>query len=246
MCGRYVSSKSVGDIVTFFDVELVGENLATPSWNVAPTVQINVVLDALPRDRTAEGAPLATVRRLESARWGLVPTWAKDVSVGARMFNARIEEAADKSAFRNAVKKRRAAIPASGYYEWQKLADGTKSPFYINPGEGEDLFAFAGLYEWWRNPAAADDAPDKWLLSTTILTQDSVGPLAEIHDRMPVVLEPDALDHWLNPEFEGDADLLDDIAGASIDFIETFELRPVGREVGNVRNDSPELIAPVQ
>ncbi|MFD1713908.1 SOS response-associated peptidase [Amnibacterium flavum] len=244
MCGRYVSSKAVGDIVTFFDVERVGEELASPSWNVAPTVPINIVLDSIPKDRAAEG-DASTVRRLEAARWGLVPPWAKDIAVGARMFNARIEEAADKSAFRTAVKKRRAAIPASGYYEWQKLADGSKAPFFISPDGDDSLFAFAGLYEWWRNPAAADDAPDRWVLSATILTQDSVGPLAEIHDRMPVVLEPDALDHWLDPHVEGDADLLDDIAGASVDMIETFELRPVGREVGNVRNDSPALIEPL-
>lgn len=239
MCGRYVAAKAVGDIVSFFDIDRVSENLASPSWNIAPTVRVNVILEAVDKAQPEAGA----VRRLESARWGLVPGWAKDPSVGSRMFNARIEEADGKPAFRTAVSKRRAAIPASGYYEWRTAADGTKTPFYISPGDDDALFAFAGLYEWWRDPAAADDSPDKWLLSTTILTQDSVGPLTEIHDRMPVVLDVDAMDHWLDTTTEGDRDLLDDIAAAGVETLEQFEAREVGREVGNVRNDRPDLIS---
>jgi putative SOS response-associated peptidase YedK len=240
MCGRYAASSDASAIVSFFDVDLVGENLAPQSWNVAPTVPVNVVIDTVPKGATsAEPA-----RRLEAARWGLIPPWAKDISVGARMFNARIEEAAEKPAFRTAVAKRRAAIPASGYYEWRRNDDGTKTPFFIHPGD-DSLMAFAGLYEWWRNPAAADDAPDKWLLSATILTQDSVGQLGGIHDRMPVVLDLDALDHWLDPAMQGDVELLSDIAGAGIDAAEELELRIVSADVGNVRNDSPQLVDPV-
>ena len=237
MCGRYVSAQDTKNIVTFFDVDLVGEGLPSESWNVAPTDPVNVVIDTVPKD----AAVTEPVRRLEAARWGLVPPWAKDPSAGARMFNARIEEAAEKSSFRAAVKKRRAAIPASGYYEWRTSADGTKTPFYIHPSDDSPL-AFAGLYEWWRNPALADDDPARWLLSATVLTQDSSGGLAEIHDRMPVLLDRDAVDHWLDPSVEGDVDLLEDIAAAAFDVTDTLELRPVGREVGNVRNNSPELI----
>lgn len=245
MCGRYVAAKAVGDIQSFFDVDRVSEHLAGPSWNIAPTVQVNVVLDAPDKAAPENGV----VRRLESARWGLVPSWAKDPSVGSRMFNARIEDAADKPSFKSAVVKRRAAIPASGYYEWHTAADGTKTPMYISPGETDEngdtaLFAFAGLYEWWRNPAASADSPDKWLLSTTILTQDSDGPLAEIHSRMPVVLDRDALDLWLDPTTEGDRDLLDDVATSGAETIWSFQAHSVGREVGNVRNDGPGLIVP--
>ncbi|BDI23105.1 SOS response-associated peptidase [Herbiconiux sp. L3-i23] len=240
MCGRYVAAKDVKSIVEFFDVDLVGENLAPQSWNVAPTVPVNVLIDTVPKGASAS----EPTRRLEAARWGLVPTWAKDVAVGSRMFNARIEEAADKPAFKKAVAKRRAAIPASGYYEWRTLADGSKTPFYISPGD-DGFLVFAGLYEWWRNPAAADDAPDKWLLSTTILTQDSSGPLSEIHDRMPVVLDVDALDHWLDPAMEGDIDLLTDIADEGAAISSDLDLRQVGGAVGNVRNDSPALLEPV-
>ncbi len=244
MCGRYVVTKTVGDMVSFFDVEKVGENLAAESWNIAPTDRVNIVLDSLPKkaSETDEPAPL---RRLEAARWGLVPPWAKELSVGSRMFNARSEDAAEKSAFRNSVKKRRAAIPASGYYEWRKNEDGSKTPFYIAPPD-DAMFAFAGLYEWWKNPDAADDDPAKWVLSATILTQDSAGGLAGIHDRMPVVLTADTLEPWLDPTEEGDAELVAAIAAEGLFATEEFSLREVGREVGNVRNNSPELIAQVE
>jgi putative SOS response-associated peptidase YedK len=245
MCGRYVVTKSTSDMVTFFDVERVGETLAAESWNIAPTDRINIVLDALPKSSAeSEEAPAGPIRRLEAARWGLVPPWAKELSVGARMFNARAEEAAEKSAFRTAVKKRRAAIPASGYYEWRKNADGTKTPYFISPPD-DQMFAFAGLYEWWKNPAAAEDDPAKWVLSATILTQDSAGELAAIHDRMPVVLTVDTLEPWLDPTEEGDAELVAAIAAEGIFATEAFALREVDRAVGNVRNNSPELIDPV-
>lgn len=241
MCGRYVVTKSVGDIVSFFDVERVGESLAAESWNIAPTDRVNIVLDSLPKKAAETDEQPGPLRRLEAARWGLVPPWAKELSVGSRMFNARSEEVAEKSAFRTAVKKRRAALPASGYYEWRKNDDGTKTPFFISPPDGQ-MFAFAGLYEWWKNPEAAEDDPAKWVLSATIMTQDSAGELAGIHDRMPVVLTGDTLEPWLDPTEEGDAELVAAIAAEGVFATEEFVLREVDRAVGNVRNNYPELL----
>ena len=136
-------------------------------------------------------------RRLETARWGLIPAWAKDTKIGARAFNARSEELESKPMFRKALEKRRAVVPASGYYEWKKV-DGAKIPHYIHPADGSPLF-MAGLYEWWKDPAKPEDDPDKWLLSFTILTRDSIGRLGSIHDRMPLFIDADHADAWLDP-----------------------------------------------
>lgn len=238
MCGRFVVAGAATDLVEMFDVDLPAENLPEPSWNVAPTDRVPIVLDSIPK--TAEDD--LPVRRLEAARWGLVPSWAKDVSVGVTAFNARIESAATKSHFATAVKKRRAIVPATGYYEW-KTVDGLKTPHFIHLPEGE-LFVFAGLYEWWRNPAAADDAPDKWLLSTSVLTRDASGELTGIHDRMPVFLSPELVDEWLDPHAEGSEELLQEVSAGGVEMARRVQFHEVDRAVGNVRNNSPELMEP--
>lgn len=239
MCGRFVVAGASSDLVALFDVDLESESIPAPSWNIAPTDPIPIVIDTIPRGEP-ESEP---VRRMEAARWGLVPSWAKDVSVGVKAFNARIETAAEKPTFKTAVTKRRALVPATGYYEWRTDGD-TKTPHFIHMPDGE-LLVFAALYEWWRNPAAADDAADKWVLSASILTRPSTGSLATIHDRMPVFLSPEIMDDWLDPHTEGSEELLEavSLAGAAVaDFAEFHE---VDRAVGSVRNNSPELIAPV-
>ena len=223
-----------------FDVDRSADDLPGPSFNIAPTDRVPIVLDTIPKGADPEDEP---VRRLEAARWGLVPPWAKDVKVGVTAFNARIESAAEKAHFKNAVKKRRAIVPATGYYEW-KTVDDIKTPHFIHLPEGE-LFVFAGLYEWWRNPAEGDDSPDKWLLSTSILTREATGELAGIHDRMPVFLSPELLDEWLDPHTEGEEDLLAEISHGGEEMAERVEFHVVDRAVGNVRNNSPELIQPV-
>jgi putative SOS response-associated peptidase YedK len=240
MCGRYVVSKNAEDLSALFEVDIDGDDLPAPSWNIAPTQRIPVIIDSIPK---GEGDDAEPIRRLEGARWGLVPGWAKDPSVGVKMFNARSEDVADKPSFRAAVKKRRAVIPASGYYEWHTL-DGVKTPHFIHL-PGEEMFAFAGLFEWWKNPAAAEDSPDKWMLSASIMTRAATGELAAIHDRMPVFLAQELLDDWLDPHEEGSQELVDAVADAGAEVAERVEFFEVGREVGAVQNNSAALIEPV-
>ena len=182
-------------------------------------------------------------RRLEPARWGLIPAWAKDTKIGARAFNARSEELEDKPMFRKALEKRRAIVPASGYYEW-KTTEAGKIPHYIHPRGADPLF-FAGLYEWWKDPEKADDDPDRWLLSFTILTRDSIGALGSIHDRMPLFLDADHADAWLDPTTDNVRDVLDAAIDAAPAVAQTLDNHVVAKAVGNVRNNSPELLDPV-
>lgn len=235
MCGRFVVTKVASELVGVLRVDVEGDELPPPSYNVAPTARAAIVLDSAKTD--------PPTRRLESARWGLVPSWAKDVSIGARAFNARAEELEDKPMFRNALEKRRAIVPTSGYYEWKTTPDG-KVPHYIRPADGEPLF-LAGLYEWWRDKTKADDDPDRWLLSFTILTRDAIGELGSIHDRMPLFVDPDFADAWLDTDTDNVRDILDAAIDAAPQVAQTLRNDVVSKAVGNVRNDSPELIEPV-
>ncbi|MDZ8172442.1 SOS response-associated peptidase [Microbacterium xanthum] len=235
MCGRFVVANVGSELVGVLRVDLEGDDLPLPSFNIAPTDPASIVLDS------AKTEP--PTRRLERARWGLVPGWAKDPSVGTRAFNARSEELEDKPMFRGALQKRRAVVPASGYYEWQR-ADGGKVPHYIHPIDDAPLF-FAGLYEWWKDPAKAADDPSRWMLSFTILTRDAHGPLASVHDRMPVFMDPDHADAWLDPTAENARDILDAAVDAAEEVSDGLEARVVSSAVGNVRNNGPELIAPI-
>ncbi|WP_194398287.1 SOS response-associated peptidase [Microbacterium atlanticum] len=235
MCGRFVVASAGSDLVGVLRVDVEGDDLPEPSYNVAPTSRVAIVLDS------AKSEP--PTRRLEAARWGLIPSWAKDTKIGARAFNARAEELEDKPMFRGALEKRRAVVPTSGYYEWKNV-DGAKIPHYIHPADGEPLF-LAGLYEWWRDKTKGDDDPDRWLLSFTILTRDAIGHLGSIHDRMPLFLDPDHADAWLDPTTDNVRDVLDAAIDAAPALAETLDDHEVSKAVGNVRNDSPELIAPV-
>ena len=235
MCGRFVVASSGSDLVGVLRVDVEGDDLPEPSYNIAPTSRVSIVLDS------AKTEP--PTRRLEPARWGLVPSWAKDPKIGVRAFNARSEELEDKPMFRNALEKRRAVVPASGYYEWKTTDDG-KIPHYIHPADGAPLF-FAGLYEWWKDPSKAEDAADKWLLSFTILTRDSIGRLGSIHDRMPLFVDADHADAWLDPTTDNVRDVLDAAIDAAPLVAETLDDHVVSGAVGNVRNNSPELIEPV-
>lgn len=234
MCGRFVVANVGSELVDVLRVDVEGDDLPAPSYNIAPTDRVAIVLDS------AKSEP--PVRRLESARWGLVPAWAKDPSVGVRAFNARSEEVEDKPMFRQALIKRRAVIPATGYYEW-KTEDGVKTPHFIHPADGSPLL-FAGLYEWWKDPSKADDDPARWLLSFTIMTRDAVGPLGSIHDRMPLFIDADHADAWLDPTTDNVGDVLDAAIDAAPALAETLESYVVDRAVGNVRNNSPALIEP--
>jgi putative SOS response-associated peptidase YedK len=218
---------------------LYGGDPVRPRYNIAPTVTVPVVR-LEPRV-----APGDAVRQIEPMRWGLVPSWAKDLSVGSRMFNARAESLTDKAAFRTALAKRRCLIPASGYYEWKVLgsvqsagtggrkgrAKAVKQPFYMTPEDGSVL-AFAGVWEYWR-PAEGDP-----VVSMTIITTEAAGPMREIHDRMPLVLPASEWAEWLDPRVDPGPLL----TPPSAELVAALERRPVGALVGNVANDEPGLI----
>ncbi|GGN82731.1 SOS response-associated peptidase [Agrococcus terreus] len=228
MCGRYVMATPATDLVALFEVDEAGEALPEASWNIAPTTPVPIVVEPAPRD----DRPPA--RRLEAARWGLVPAWADDVSVGVRAFNARGETAASKPMFRDAVQSRRALVPADGWYEWQRSGDA-KVPHYVH---GDAPISFAGLYAWWKQPDGA------WLLSTTILTTAATGELAGIHERMPVVVAPAMRDAWLDAEEEGEA-VLEAVLAEAPEVAAGLRMHVVDRRVGNVREQGPGLVEPV-
>ena len=146
MCGRYAASRRPEDLVEEFEVEEQPEQVLPASYNVAPTDDVYAVLERPPK-----GEPDATpVRSLRAVRWGLVPSWAKDPSIGNKMINARMESVAEKPAFKRAFAKRRCLLPADGYFEWYGEVKGKKQPFFITPSDGRPL-AMAGLYELWRD-----------------------------------------------------------------------------------------------
>jgi len=227
VCGRYVSASQPDEIARYFDADLAEALVdASPeaNFNVAPTSQVFVVL------ATGE------TRRVDTARWGLVPSWAKDVSIGAKMINARAETLATSNAFKRAFQRKRCIVPADGFYEWQAIAgQKRKQPMFIHRADG-DRFAFAGLWELWRNPDAPDDPP---LRTCTIITGQPNEKVAEVHDRMPVMLAPDAWSTWLDP-MNHDLALLGKLlvpAPASI-----IAMHPVSLAVNNARNNEPTLI----
>jgi putative SOS response-associated peptidase YedK len=247
MCGRYASFRQAQDLSDVFDVTTVAEEVAgrQPSWNVAPTQDVLVVLERLvdaegcTAGRDGAGEATGTAREMHAARWGLVPSWAKDPSIGNRMINARSETVAEKASFSSSVKTRRCLVPADGYYEWQAPATGSgrKTPYFITSPDGAPL-AFAGLYAWWR-PKGEPDAD--WLLTTTILTAASTGDMTELHDRVPVILGGDDIDHWLDPTVTDPAEALA-VLGTDPPELTWHE---VSTAVNTPRNNGPELVEPV-
>ena len=242
MCGRFVVAKTVGEILTIFEADEIVGDIPGPSFNIAPTQPIAIIVDrAFEKDE--QGAPVGELsREIHAARWGLVPRWSKDgPGSSAPLINGRIESILEKPSFKDSVVRRRCVIPASGYYEWHVNADGSKQPFYINAGT-DGMFALAGLYEWWLDPSKPANDPNRWLLSATTLTKDSVPELAHIHDRNPVLLTPATFEAWIDPHIEGDQELLDAVAAESDVVAGEAEFYPVGQDVGAVRNNSADLI----
>lgn len=233
-------AKTSGQIATIFEADEVIDTVS-PSYNIAPTNHITIVVDRA-FEKTEAGAPIGEIsRELHAARWGLVPRWSKSPSDGAPLINARMETVLEKPSFKDAVIRRRCLVPASGYYEWLTAADGTKQPYYVNAG-ADGMFGFAGIFEWWADPTKAAGDPQRWLLSTTILTKPSCPELAHLHERNPVFLSGDTLDVWLDSSVEGDADLLRAIATDS-DLVGAEALfHKVGPEVGNVSSVGESLI----
>ena len=233
MCGRYAASRKPEDLALEFDaVPAEGRPPLAADYNVAPTKDVYVVRHA--RERDAEGRPTGGGHReLRPVRWGLVPSWAKDASVGNRMLNARVESLTEKPAFRAAARSRRCLVPADGWYEWAKRLDSpAKQPYFITPEDGSVL-AFAGLWEVWGRG-------EERLYTCTVVTAPAVGALTEIHDRMPLVLPPDRWADWLDPARDDVAELAQPTPP---DLVAGLELRPVGPAVSNVRNNGPQLLA---
>ncbi|SNR91042.1 Putative SOS response-associated peptidase YedK [Geodermatophilus saharensis] len=236
MCGRYAASRRPEDLVVEFEaVPAEGQEPLRADYNVAPTKDVYVVRHK--RERDAEGSPTgAGHRELRAVRWGLVPSWAKDVSVGNRLLNARVESLTEKPAFRSAARSRRCLVPADGWYEWQKRLDApAKQPFFITPADGSVL-AMAGLYEVWGK------GEDR-LYTCTVVTAPAVGALTEIHDRMPLVLPRERWADWLDPARD-DVEALAEPTPPEL--VEALELRPVGTAVNNVRNNGAELLTRVE
>lgn len=248
MCGRYASSRRPEDLVEEFHVEdnRVDEPL-TPDYNVAPTKPVYAVVDrSSDTERETDGSAPAVQRQLRVLRWGLVPFWAKDPKIGSRMINARMETVAQKPAYRRAFAARRCLLPADGYYEWYPTSQRTKSgkprkqPYYIHPGDG-GVLAMAGLYEIWRDPEHAEDDPQAFRWTCTVLTTSAEDHLGQIHDRMPLLVEPDRYAAWLDPSPSSQEDLQALLVPAAPG---RLEAHPVSAEVNNVRNNGPHLLDP--
>ena len=215
MCGRFFLDAQAGDIIEHYNAP--PPDLFAARYNIAPTTPVLAF----------------TGDRFNLFRWGLVPSWAKDVTMGNRMFNARAETVAEKPSFRNAYKRRRCLIPATGFYEWRQEA-GHKQPYccHIN----HRLFSFAGIWEQWQ------DADGNELQSCAVITTESSGEMQELHQRMPVYVAPEDYGSWL--------DCTSDETGSADRLLN--ETRPdyrfyaVGRAVGNSRNEGEDLIKPQQ
>ena len=244
MCGRYANSRSSADIAAEFEIQpeyAPSEVLA--DYNVAPTKEVPAVVERRPHRDSADDP----VRQLRMLRWGLVPSWAKDPKIGNRMINARMETVAEKPSFRRAFAVRRALLPADGYFEWyatdKRNAKGkpVKQPFFIRPRDG-GVLAMAGLYEIWKDPAKPEDDSDAFRWTCTVLTTSAEDDLGHIHDRMPLLVEPERYHAWLDPQRSEKADLFDLLVPAAPGRLEAY---PVSTEVNNVRNNGSQLVEPV-
>ena len=241
MCGRYASSRRPEDLAAEFDIveRRIREPLA-PDYNVAPTKEVYAVVERPPH----RDGPDAPERQLRVLTWGLVPSWAKDPSIGSRLINARMETVSQKPAFQRAFAKRRCLLPADGYFEWYpgtaRTAKGSKQPFFIRPRD-HGILAMAGLYEIWRDPARAEDDPDRFRWTCTVITTTAEDSMGHIHERAPLRVDRGGWAAWLDPRTPA-SDLLDLLEPAAPGRLEAY---PVSTLVSNVRNNGPELIEPL-
>ncbi len=231
MCGRYAFFTPVEAMTRLFGVDEVHAHELAPRYNIAPTQEVPIVRSSPFLEADAARAPL---RELALARWGLVPFWAKDPSIGNRMINARGETVAQKPAFRAAFRKRRCLLPADGFYEWVKT-DAGKQPWYIHAAGGEPL-AFAGLWELWDPPDGG--AP---LASCTIITTGANEFMRPLHERMPVMLDARGREAWLDAA-AAPPDLQALLAPAPEALLEAW---PVSRRVNSPFNEDASLVEPV-
>lgn len=218
MCGRFVVATPLMTIFEYFDIHDPRIADLPPRYNVAPTTPIPIVRD------TSEA------RVCEAASWGFTPSWAKSRDDGPRPINARGETVAESRLFRRAYEQRRCLIPADGYYEWQAGSGTRKQPYYIHREDGQ-LLAFAGIWEAWH------EGQEDGVTSAAIITTPANAAMTELHDRMPLILEPDDWDAWLLGDDPGEL-----LRPAPAGVLTWY---PVDPAVGNTRNDGPQLIEPI-
>jgi putative SOS response-associated peptidase YedK len=251
MCGRFAVTTDpalLAEKIQAIDESVSAQKDASgANYNVAPTTMINSVVK-----RHSEPDDEST-RRVRSMRWGLIPPWAKTTedggpdTKGPLLINARSEKLTTSPVFRSSAKNKRCLVPMDGWYEWRPNGETSsskarkaapKTPFYMYGGDGEPLF-MGGLWTTWRPKGAPKDAPP--LLSCTIITTDAAGPLAEIHDRMPLTISERDWDRWLDPDAPIDEGLLRGHGD-----LDRIEIREVSRLVNSIRNNGPELIEPAE
>jgi putative SOS response-associated peptidase YedK len=225
MCGRYSQTQSAEIIAKAFQVDNVP--ILEPRYNIAPTQSVPTVLET----------SASTNRQFKMLHWGLIPSWAKDSKMGAKLINARAETVAEKPAFRSAFRQRRCLVLADGFYEWQQQeAKKQKQPFYFRLSD-EQPFAFAGLWERW------EDATGEEIESCTLLTTEPNELMRPIHNRMPVILDPKDYDLWLDPEVKK-SELLQPLLRSYP--TEEMTAYPVSKAVNKPSNDSTECIERVE
>jgi putative SOS response-associated peptidase YedK len=219
MCGRFTRGESIDVIAEEFGIGEILTDLQ-PSFNIAPTQNIVAVVN--------DGE-----KKLVTMRWGLVPSWAKDLSIGSKMINARAETLTEKASFKNLIRKRRCLIVADGFYEW-KAQGGEKTPYYIQL-KTPKLFAFAGLYDRWLSPEVGE------LTTCTIITTEANEFMQRLHHRMPVILTDAEREAWLDTSLEDKADILEVLKPYDS---QAFKAHAVSKQVNSPTNNSPKLILP--
>jgi putative SOS response-associated peptidase YedK len=222
MCGRYASLLATADVAQQFGIECVIEDTPGPSRMVTPSQRVRLITE-----RIEEGAQ-RPVRALRASQWGLAPSWAKDASAGVRMTTARMSTVTQKPSFRSAASKRRALVPADGFYVNPAPKDG-RAAQYLRAADGSQL-AFAALFEWWRDPGCAGDDPARWIMTSLILTAPVRDHLGEIYGSAPVIVPPALRSDWLNYAVTDLAIIRDLLVGL-----------PVPALVADGRNGDPEL-----
>ena len=223
MCGRFVGYRSLDELKGFFPIDKAACD-AISNYNVAPSQEILAI------------ARYESENWLVKFHWGLVPFWAKDISIGNRLINARSESIAEKASFRNAFKKRRCLIIADGFYEW-KGEKGRKQPMFITSTDHKP-FAFAGLWETWKK-----DDQDSIYKSCTIITTQASESIRDIHHRMPVIIKPPAYEPWLDP---GNQDLCELDRIMKNEIVTELVSYPVSKQVNSTRHNDPSCIEPVE
>jgi putative SOS response-associated peptidase YedK len=250
MCGRYVSMARRAELLEQYRATGLGDGKElAPSWNVAPTSKVYAVLERGRQDAAG------TVREVRAVRWGLVPAWWKpgtDPKTGKAktmpsLHNARADKVATAPSWRGPFAKRRAVIPAAGYYEWlsREDADGkpVKQPYYIHPADG--LLSFAALYELWPDPAQDADNPDRWLWSAAIITHHATWLAGMMNDRTPVILPQDRIDAWLDPELTDKDAAQKLISGIEYEPLQVRAVSTAVNKTGRGASRGPELIEPL-